>query len=46
MRRGPRERALAALATGPAGHLYAVVADIGEIALRLVATKARARSRP
>jgi len=44
-RRGPLERGLAWLYTGPLGHLYGVVADIAVMAARYGALLARRRLR-
>jgi hypothetical protein len=45
LRRGPLERALAWLYTGPLGHLYGVLADIGGMWVRYTAARVRARLR-
>lgn len=41
--RGPRERLEAWLMTGPAGHLWSVVADLAALAAGSLATRARER---
>jgi len=41
--RGPRERLEAWLMTGPAGHLWSVVADLVAFAADSLATRARER---
>jgi hypothetical protein len=43
--RGPLERALAWLYTGPLGHLYGVLADVAELWARYLAARLRARLR-
>ena len=45
IRRGPGERALAWLYTGPFGHLYGTAADIGVLWTRWATGVARARVR-
>jgi hypothetical protein len=45
LRRGPAERALAWVVTGPLGHLWSVVADVGLFVLGSLATRAMARLR-
>lgn len=42
-RRGPLERALAWVVTGPLGHLYSVVADLAVFAARSLVGRARRR---
>jgi hypothetical protein len=42
--RGPRERFQAWLMTGPAGHLWSVVADLAAFAAGSLATRARERA--
>jgi hypothetical protein len=39
IRRGPLERAVAWLYTGPLGHLYGVLADIGAMWVRYMASR-------
>jgi hypothetical protein len=45
LHRGLGERALAWLYTGPLGHLYGVLADIGAMWVRYTASRVRARLR-
>jgi hypothetical protein len=45
LRRGPVERCSAWVVTGPLGHLWSVVADIGLFVLGSLATRARMRLR-
>jgi hypothetical protein len=43
--RPPRERLVAWLVTGPLGHLYGTLADIGQLWLRWGISRVRARVR-
>jgi hypothetical protein len=45
LRRGPLERALAWLYTGPLGHLYGVLADVFVLWARYLRSRARASLR-
>jgi hypothetical protein len=45
LRRGPFERFAAWVVTGPVGHLWSVVADIGLFVLGSLATRVRTRLR-